>query len=129
MKIITPLVAIVTVSLSLIGCLEIVGNVIEGAQIEAETKQWVGSSKDQLLQACGYPTFTSPGDDSEIWTYNIPRWLEAYTDTDNIYHPPRQYMAVREFWINSAGIVYAYWWQEETRHGSINRRSPGPDKQ
>lgn len=105
--------SIVMISFSLAACLEIIGGSITASQIDAEMKPWIGSSKDQLVKAWGAPASTFPGDEygGEIWTYSFSRLLG---------NPPQEYTAIRQFYINSAGIIYGYWWKEPTEGGSIS---------
>jgi hypothetical protein len=116
MKRVRQLVAVAIGTLSLAGCLSL----ITGSQIDAEMKRWVGSSTDQLVKAWGPPTSTLPGgvpQGGEIWAYKFSRSVGG-SDTYADALGQHEYVAIRQFYIDSAGIIYAWWWQEPTGNGN-----------
>ena len=86
------------------------------ASIDATMQSWVQHSSDDLLQSWGPPSSVfSDQHGGEVWTYAYSRQT-AGTIYENrnggiYYTAPRQYTSVRQFYIDSSGIIYAYRWQ------------------
>lgn len=102
---------IVLISVLLFSCAS-----IQAQQIDKAMKSWLGASQDELLLEWGPPTYTTSDlKGGTIWVYEFQRQTTgtAYTTQYGYtyYNAPVQYKAVRQFFIDSNGIIYAYRWQ------------------
>ncbi len=84
--------------------------------IDSELRSWVGHDSQELLVAWGPPTSTfDDGRGGQVWTYEMARqtmgtaWANQRGQV--FYTAPRQYSAVRHFFIDQNGKVYGYRWQ------------------
>ena len=89
---------------------------IYAKRIDDMMKSWIGDTKQHLLQKWGPPTdIFDNGEDGEIWTYSFYRQTTGYatkTNRGNIFwRAPQQYEAVRQFYIDKDGLIFAYRWQ------------------
>jgi hypothetical protein len=71
------------------------------ALVDSVMKTWIGHTKQELLLSWALPTSVfSDGQNGEMWSYRSYREQNGY-----------RYAVIRQFYINSDGVIYAYSWQ------------------